>query len=636
MAGPSHPTALGVSMRIPLMLTLCAAAAGSVAALPPHDQITADIVITGVVTDSFSRVPLPAQVLIANTSRVVIADRSGRYIITVPAALQGGKVQLVVQYLGYVSARQEVQLNGDTVRVDFKLAQAVIGLQAMTADFSGRGREGGRAAGAVLGYSSVGGDPHNTEGYDRINENQFRSALDEPLSTFSIDVDRASYSNVRRFLREGKLPPVDAVRIEEMINYFPYRAVQPRGDDPFGVMMEVARAPWQPRHLLARISLFAPQIDLAEMPAANLVFLIDVSGSMQPANKLPLLKQSLQLLIGELRPQDRIAMVVYAGSAGLVLESTPGSEKERIFDALEALRAGGSTAGGAGLRLAYDVARQHHIAGGNNRVILATDGDFNVGVSSDAEMVALIEEKRQQGTFLTVLGYGMGNIKDNKLEKLANHGNGNYAYIDDIAEARKVLVEEIGGTLLTVARDVKLQVEFNPQRVRAYRLIGYENRLLANQDFNNDTKDAGEIGAGHTVTALYEIVPVGVEGTVTLQRTDSLRYQQPRTQSSTQATDELAFVKLRFKRPDRSDSELRELPMRAQTGTPSSDFTFAASVASFGMLLRNSPNRGNATYESVISQASTTLADDRSGYRREFVRLVQAAQRLAPVAVPAR
>jgi Ca-activated chloride channel family protein len=468
----------------------------------------------------------------------------------------------------------------------------------------------------------------NTEGYDRIRENGFRSARAEPLSTFSIDVDRASYSNVRRFLREGNMPPVDAVRVEEMINYFPYRVVQPRGDDPFSVVTELAAAPWQPRHLLARITLSAAAVDLSAMPAANLVFLIDVSGSMQPPNKLPLLKQSLRLLVNELRPQDRVAIVVYAGSAGLVLESTPGSEKERILDTIGQLEAGGSTAGGAGIRLAYDVARQHHISGGNNRVILATDGDFNVGVSSDAEMVRLIEEKRGQGTYLTVLGFGMGNIKDNKLEKLADHGNGNYAYIDDLTEARKMLVEEMGGTLLTVARDVKLQVEFNPQRVHAYRLIGYENRLLANEHFNDDTKDAGEIGAGHTVTALYEIVPVGVAGTVDLQEPDSLRYQQ-RSVMVTINSDELAYVKLRFKRPHADVSELRDLPLRAQQQAPSEDFRFAAAVASFGMLLRESPHRGTATYADVIERANGALGDDRNGYRREFIKLVERAQRLS-------
>jgi Ca-activated chloride channel family protein len=627
-------------MQLRMIVLMCALATGSATAtIRPFAGGAADIVFTGTVRDSATRTPLAnARVAIANTMHAGVTDNAGRYTITAPSALQGGTVNVVVTLIGYATARRQVQVTGDTVRTDFAIATTPLALRE--ADFSGRASQGGRASGMVAvapapppppaaGAGFRAADPHNTEGYDRINENQFRNAIDEPLSTFSVDVDRASYSNVRRFLREGNLPPKDAVRIEEMVNYFPYRAVQPRGNDPFGVALEVARAPWQQRHLLARISLFAPQIDLAEMPAANLVFLIDVSGSMQPANKLPLLKQSLRLLINELRPQDRIAMVVYAGRAGLVLPSTAGSEKDHILDALEALQAGGSTAGGAGLRLAYDVARQNHIAGGNNRVILATDGDFNVGMSSDADMIALVEEKRQQGTFLTVLGYGMGNIKDNKLEKLADHGNGNYAYIDDIAEARKVLVEELGGTLLTVAKDVKLQVEFNPQHVRAYRLIGYENRLLAAQDFNNDRKDAGEIGAGHTVTALYEIVPAGVEGTVEIPRVDSLRYQQPRANPNARSSDELAYVKLRFKRPDADTSQLRELPLRVQSAPASSDFTFAAAVASFGMLLRNSPNRGDATYESVIAQASSTLADDRNGYRREFVRLVQTAQRLA-------
>ncbi len=362
----------------------------------------------------------------------------------------------------------------------------------------------------------------NTEAYDYIAESIFVSAAFDPVSTFSIDVDRASYSNIRRFINDGQLPPEDAVRIEEMINYFTYDYPAPTSDHPFSVTAEMSVAPWNSLHKLVRIGIQGRKIDTEDLPPTNLVFLIDVSGSMQSANKLPLLKSSFRMLVGELRPEDRVALVVYAGAAGLVLPSTPGDSKDEILEAIEALEAGGSTAGGEGIKLAYEVARENYIEGGNNRVILATDGDFNVGASSDAEMVRLIEEMREDGTFLTVLGFGTGNIKDSKMEKLADHGNGNFAYIDNLMEARKVLVTEMGGTLLTIAKDVKIQVEFNPARVQAYRLIGYENRALRDEEFNDDTKDAGELGAGHSVTALYEVIPVGVESAF-LGSVDSLR-----------------------------------------------------------------------------------------------------------------
>jgi Ca-activated chloride channel family protein len=599
--------------------------------LAPSQRST--VVFTGAVTHAVTGAAVAgAHVSIAATSHGGLTDASGHYHFTAPESLRGTTVRLVVASLGYARLERDVQVNGDTVRADFSAAPVALSLDLLVVPT--------QAAPAMYslqaftpGYMQLQHEPWNTEGYDRINENVFRSVAAEPLSTFSIDVDRASYSNIRRFLRGGSLPPVDAVRIEEMINYFPYRPVQPIGDDPFTVVTETAPAPWQPRHLLARVSLFGQPVDLTDIPPGNLVFLIDVSGSMTPDNKLPLVKQSLRLLVNELRPQDRIALVVYAGRAGLVLESTPGSAKEQIMDAIEALEAGGSTAGGAGIRLAYDIAAQHHIAGGNNRVILATDGDFNIGVSSDAEMVRLIEEKRAQGTFLTVLGFGMRNIKDNKLEKLADHGNGNFAYIDGFAEARKVLVEELAGTLLTIAKDVKLQVEFNPQHVRAYRLIGYENRLLGNEDFNDDKKDAGELGAGHTVTALYEIVPVGVEGTAEVREPDGLRYQQRRTRDGARGGDELAFVKLRYKRPHDSSSQLMQTPVRLHTGTASEDLRFAGAVAAFGMVLRNSPHRGQATYASVLADGSNALGVDPGGYRAEFLRLVETAQALSrPVA----
>jgi Ca-activated chloride channel family protein len=448
-----------------------------------------------------------------------------------------------------------------------------------------------------------------------------------PLSTFSIDVDRASYANVRRFLRDGRLPPKDAVRIEELVNYFTFDDPAPAADSPFAVTTELGDAPWRPGHLLLRIGLQATAVETGNMPASNLVFLMDVSGSMNSPDKLPLLKQAFGLLVNELGSWDHVAIVVYAGAAGIVLESTPGDRKEQIISAIERLEAGGSTAGGAGIRLAYDVAQRNHIEGGNNRVILATDGDFNIGASSDAEMMRLIEEKRAQGTFLTVLGFGTGNLKDSKMETLADHGNGSYAYIDGIAEARKVLVNEMGGTLLAVAKDVKLQIEFNPSKVRAYRLIGYENRLLAAEDFNDDTKDAGELGAGHSVTALYEIVLVGEETDVEIRGRDPLRYGTAGERAT--GSDELAFVKVRYKAPDGERSQLLEVGVEERTTTSSADLTFAAAVASFGMLLRESPHSGNATFDTVLALARDGMGRDVGGYRAGFLELVETARTLA-------
>jgi Ca-activated chloride channel family protein len=467
----------------------------------------------------------------------------------------------------------------------------------------------------------------NREQYDRIEDNPFLGVRTNPLSTFSIDVDRASYGNVRRFLTSGQRPPKDAVRIEELINYFPYELPEPRGSDPVAITSEVMTAPWQPQHRLVRIALQARRIETANLPPNNLVFLIDVSGSMNEWNKLPLVKQSLRLLVNELRPQDRVAIVAYAGAAGLVLPSTSGDEKVRIADAIDRLEAGGSTAGGAGIELAYRTAREHFLERGNNRVILATDGDFNVGVSSDAELERLVEQRRRDGTYLTVLGFGTGNYQAAKMEKLAKVGNGNAGYVDSPAEARKLLVEEMGATLLTVANDVKLQVEFNPSRVQAYRLIGYENRLLSTEDFNDDAKDAGDIGTGHQVTALYEVVPVGVDGTVPVRGVDSLRYVAPdaTVRSTTRGpSDELLFVKLRYKRPGNSASQLlsHAVPSRI-SARPSTDARFIAAVASFGMLLRDSEYKGNSSAAQVLEQARAALGEDRGGYRAEFVGLVE-------------
>ncbi len=467
------------------------------------------------------------------------------------------------------------------------------------------------------------------EGYAYIEERGFVRVADQPLSTFSIDVDTASYSNVRRFLNERRLPPPDAVRIEELINYFDYDYPEPTGEHPFSITLAEGVCPWNTRHRLVHIGVQGKHIDTRQMPAANLVFLLDVSGSMNAADKLPLLKTSLSMLARELRPDDRVAMVVYAGSAGLVLPPTPGNRAGEILSALDRLEAGGSTAGGAGIELAYKVAKDNFIAGGNNRVILATDGDFNVGPSSDGELVRLIEQKRNDGIFLTVLGFGTGNLQDAKMEQLADKGNGNYAYIDSVLEAKKVLVREMGGTLLTIAKDVKAQVELNPALVQAYRLIGYENRRLNAEDFNDDRKDAGELGAGHTVTALYEIVPMGVA--LDEPNVDPLKYQTSASPASGDFSGELLTLKFRYKQPDAARSKLISTVLR--TGTGGSDtnaFAFSAAVAQFGLLLRDSAYKGSTNWRSVLSLAHAGKGQDLHGYREELIELVKAAQSLAP------
>ena len=469
---------------------------------------------------------------------------------------------------------------------------------------------------------------YNTESYAHIDENDFQLVSESPLSTFAIDVDRASYANVRRFIEDGQRPPIDAVRIEEMINYFPYEWEEVQGEHPFAVTTEVWEAPWKPEHRLVRIGLRAPSIDTDDLPPGNLVFLIDVSGSMESPDKLPLLKKAFALLVEQLRAEDRVAIAVYAGAAGLVLPSTPGDAREEILAALENLRAGGSTAGGAGIRLAYQIARESYIDGGNNRVILATDGDFNVGASSDGEMVRLIEKERESGVFLTVLGFGTGNLKDSKMEQIADHGNGNFHYVDSLLEARKVLVEEMGGTLLTLAKDVKVQVEFNPSLAAGYRLIGYENRLLDAEDFNDDTEDAGELGAGHTVTALYEVVPAGLP--VPGGSVDDLRYQPEDGETAVESgfDEELMYVKVRYKDPDGSVSRLMAQPVAEAAAGPSTDFRFAAAVAGFGMLLRDSPHVGDYTLDDVIGLAEQGQEHDPRGYRGEFLRLVETVRDL--------
>jgi len=454
--------------------------------------------------------------------------------------------------------------------------------------------------------------------------------LKTPLSTFSIDVDPASYSNVRRFIREGRLPPMGAVRIEELINYFAYDYPSPEGEHPFSIFTEVASCPWNPGHRLVHIGLQGKRIHMEDLPPSNLVFLLDVSGSMRPPNKLPLLKSAFRLLAKQLTAKDRVAIVVYAGAAGLVLPSTPGNQKDRILGAISRLEAGGSTAGGAGIKLAYKIAKDNFIPSGNNRVILATDGDFNVGASSDAEMVRLITEKRKEDVFLTVLGFGTGNIKDNKMEKLADKGNGNYAYIDNIMEAKKVLVNEVGATLLAIAKDVKIQVEFNPVFVKGYRLVGYENRLLRDEDFNDDKKDAGELGAGHSVTALYEIIPAGSDEE--LPGVDDLKYQETKIKSGTAMNSELLTVKFRYKKPDEEKSRLI-VEALADSGRDyekaSQDFRFSAAVAEYGLLLRDSAFKSKASWDNLLLLARNAKGDDRNGYRSEFINLAESCKLMA-------
>ncbi len=468
----------------------------------------------------------------------------------------------------------------------------------------------------------------NTEEYNSLTENIFQGAKSNPLTTFSIDVDRAGYSNVRRMLNAGTMPPKDAIRIEEMINYFDYDYPQPVKNEPVTITTEFSDSPWNKGLKLLQIGIQAQKISTENLPASNLVFLIDVSGSMASPEKLPLVKQALYLLTDQLRSQDKVSIVVYAGAAGLVL--SPTSDKSKIKDALENLQAGGSTAGGEGIKLAYKIAAENLIKGGNNRVILASDGDFNVGVSSEAELKSLIEEKRNSGVFLSVLGFGMGNYKDNKMETLADKGNGNYAYIDNLQEAQKVFVHEFGGTMFTVAKDVKLQLEFNPTFVKAYRLIGYENRMLRNEDFNDDKKDAGEMGSGHTVTALYEIVPVGVESAY-LKNIDQLKYQTENGLSAAAKSNEVLTVKLRYKSPDENKSKLMEKVITDQQTSfdkTSENFRFAAAVAEFGLLLRQSEFRGMASYEQVIDLSKNAKGSDEEGYRAEFIKLVKTAKML--------
>ena len=591
-------------------------------------------VVFGTVTDAKVGDPLPgATVQISSTGRSMTTNEQGEFRID---GVSPGTYELRVSFVGYTATTKDVVVTDSTgVEVNVKLMPRASQLDEVVvrdrSQMEGQPRDVPSPRGmpgVTQARQLMGPPPTDREGYARIEENGFRPVAAAPLSTFSIDVDGAAYSNVRRFIRNGEEPPVDAVRIEEMLNYFSYDDPAPNegSDDPFEVTMETASAPWADGHTILRIGLQGREIDAGDRPPTNLVFLLDVSGSMSRPDKLPLLKKAFGMLTDQLRAEDRVSIVVYAGETGTVLKPTPGNDKANILEAINELRAGGSTAGGAGIQAAYALAEENFDPDGINRVILATDGDFNVGASSDAEMIRLIEEKRESGVFLTVLGFGQGNLQDSKMEQIANHGNGTYSYIDSALEARKVLVSELGGTLQTIAKDVKLQVEFNPRHVGAYRLIGYENRLLDAEDFNDDTKDAGELGAGHHVTALYELVPPDrVEG---LPGVDSLKYQN---QALTGAADspEWLTVKLRYKAPDSNESILMEQPLTPDLGTTAStDMNFALSVAGLGMILRDSEFQGSLTLDTVRTLAEQGRGQDPDGYRAGYIALLEDYRRM--------
>ncbi len=594
--------------------------------------------ISGMVYDQQGGTALAGvQVQLEGTNLVTQTDANGRYSMVVDSS----HGYLVFQLIGY--EKQRVKLGkSDTVDVWLKpalhtLEEAVVTREAAskrdmlsTAVAGMVGRDMGRRVAYEIGRPTP--YPIHSESYASVLENRFFNPRNEPLSTFAIDVDAASYGNVRRFINNGQLPPTDAVRIEEMVNYFQYDLRGPSNGDPVAIHTELTTAPWNSKHHLLRIGLKAKSVPTDQLPPSNLVFLIDVSGSMVGGNRLPLVKASMKLLVDQLRENDHVAIVTYAGSAQVVLESTPGNQKTRIKDAIEGLEANGSTAGGAGLQLAYRIARQNSIKNGNNRIILASDGDFNVGPSSDGDMEQLVAKERQSGVSLSVLGFGMGNYKDSKMEILANKGHGNYAYIDNIDEARKAMVTEFGGTLFTVAKDVKVQVEFNPAKVQAYRLVGYENRLLEKEDFNNDQKLGGDMGVGHTVIALYEIVPAGVKSNFPGD-VDPLKYQHVQGNNlAVTHSDEVATVKFRYKDPHGDNSKLKSATVADKPiaiTKASTDLRFASAVAELGMLLRDSYYKQQATYDSLIARAKAAKGTDDEGYRAEFIRLAENAKLLS-------
>jgi Ca-activated chloride channel family protein len=608
-------------------------------------ELNKTYVIKGKISDSSGKLLAGVNIHISGTTDDFTTDASGLFSIT----SKDSCLAVEISYTGYVSKKERI-CAGKVVKIILLESDQLLNesppvlVEPKSEDKAAEYRTEElfrvierqpnttmakrKTSPGIVGYTKAMNAPQpdfNTEDYDRIQENRFHRATQEPQSTFSIDVDAASYTNLRRYINNGQRPPEDAVRIEEMINYFDYDYPEPTGKHPFSITTEISDCPWQPKHRLVHIGLQGKHTATENLPATNFVFLIDVSGSMNVANKLPLVQSSFKLLADQLRPQDRVAIVVYAGAAGLVLESTTGNNKTKIKEAIDKLEAGGSTAGGEGIRLAYKTAKEHFIKGGNNRVILATDGDFNVGVSSDAEMVQIVEEERKSGVYLTVLGYGMGNYKDNKMQKMADSGNGNHAYIDNLDEARRVLVSEFGGTMYTIAKDVKLQLEFNPAVVQGYRLIGYENRVLNNEDFDDDKKDAGELGAGHTVTALYEIIPVGIDSKFLVADKD-LKYQERDLKPNATRSNELLTVKFRYKAPDADNSQLMEevvMDKNVSIAKSSDNFRWSAAVATFGMLLRNSEFKGEATYELCKKLAAEARGKDNEGYRAEMIRLME-------------
>jgi len=592
------------------------------------------ITVTGQVIDEQSS-PLPAITIIEKgTTNGTYTDLDGFYSIEVDSLA-------TLIFVGIGFQKEEILLNGQkTINLmmeeESNSLEDVVVVGYSEPNSRPRRKKGKRESQKVMpsqtnnGYYKDTDKDFNTESYNYIEENTFKTPFQEPLSTLSIDVDRASYSNVRRYIEIGKKPPIDAVRIEEMVNYFDYSYPQPSGEHPFAFNTELSQCPWQEEHKLLKIALQAQKIDAADLPPNNFVFLLDVSGSMEDWNKLPLLKESIKLLVNNLREEDRVAIVVYAGASGVVLNSTSGFNKTAILSVLDNLKAGGSTAGGAGIELAYKIAEENFLENGNNRIILATDGDFNVGISSESELIRLIEKKRETGIYLTCLGFGMGNYKDDNLESLADKGNGNYAYIDDLDEAKKTLVNEFGATMFTVAKDVKIQLEFNPNKVQAYRLIGYENRMMDAEDFDDDTKDAGEMGAGHTVTVLYEIIPIGVESDF-IKADKDLKYQNVSLNPETKDSPELMTIKFRYKPTKKKKSILvdevvnyEEIPWEET----SNDFRFATAVTEFALILRESEFKGSASFEHCIEIANNALGSDNFGYRAGFIKLVQQAMRV--------
>lgn len=570
--------------------------------------------ITGKVTDN-EGMPLPGtRIIIKGTNTGTQTDFDGKYTLEAKT----GDV-LIFSYIGFTT--QTIKVKKQSV-IDIKMtASSQLEEVVVQSDMALKRK----AHGIHISRHTIRPVHTNTESYKKIEENTFKMVKSSPLSTFSIDVDKAGYSNVRRMINNGQEIPKDAVKIEEMINYFDYNYPQPKGKNPFAIHTEVNTTPWNTKSKLIKIGLQGKTVPLDDIPPSNLVFLIDVSGSMNSQNKLPLLKSAFKLLVNQLRDEDKISIVTYAGAAGLVLPPTSGDNKNKILEALNNLNAGGSTAGGQGIELAYKTAEENFIKNGNNRVILATDGDFNVGASSDQAMEELIEEKRKSGVFLTCLGFGTGNYQDSKMETLADKGNGNHAYIDSMQEAQRILGTEFGGTLFTIAKDVKIQVEFNPAFVQAYRLIGYENRLLNDEDFNDDKKDAGELGSGHKVTALYEIIPTGVKSKW-LKDIDDLKYSD---KPSANNQKDLLTVKFRYKEPDGDKSKLIEHIISAKelrNNNASADFKFASAVAMFGMKLRKSEYIEESSFQNIIQLAEEGKTKDEEGYKAEFIRLVKASK----------